>query len=101
MVAVMAVGTPVALLEVKLHIATGKTDTLHVEERVTEVGACGGAGAAGIDDSQASPMLGLEHPCPGGPVAPQAGQGLLGKASQLPRTPRFTLSLRHSQEYTR
>ena len=95
-VAVMAVGPPIALLQVQFNVATGQPFALDVNKGITEVGPGRGAGTPRVDDPELAPMLCPQQPCPDRTFPPQSRQGLLRETGKLRRTLRLPIPFFHT-----
>ena len=70
----MAVGVPVPLAKVDLHIAADKANPLHIKQGVPEVGTGRGPRTAGIQHPDARTGTGTEVGLPGGTPLPELPQ---------------------------
>ena len=77
-VPVMAVGLPIALTEVHLHVALDESLAFDHQQGVTEIGAGSYAGATRIQDLNPCAGLAVESTVACRAALPQAGQLLFG-----------------------
>ena len=74
----VAVGLPVPLAHVYLHIALDQAHPFHFQQSVPEVGTGGVAGAAGVEDPYPEPVGGAERCLLRRPALPQLGKQPFG-----------------------
>ena len=76
-VVVVAVGLPVSLAQVNLHVALHESLAFDHQQGVAEIGAGGHAGATGVQDLDASADFGTKRTVASGAALPQPSQLLL------------------------
>ena len=76
----MAVGVPVLLPDVNLHIAADPAHTLHLQDGIAEVGPGGEAGTSWVEHANPRPAVGAEPLLARRPPLPQPGQQTLRDA---------------------
>ena len=82
----MAVGVPVLLADVQLHVALDQTQPLDLQQGIAEVGAGRDAGPSGVQHPYPPAAAGAKLFLPGRPFLPQPGQQLFRYPAHRPLT---------------